>query len=365
MQHDKPSIVFLCSRLDLPGGTERAIANTANLLQSKGHVVSILVLDETASSFYPLHDALQVVQRDLNFGLTSRGNVLTRKIAFGSHVRQLKKLLNRIGADIIISTDYRFTIAAWLAVGKENRKIFAWEHHHFHWLQKSRFWNYLYKKTYTRIHSVVALNKTEQQLFRRFGCRSVVIPNFVASGSWSGDGSHFLLSVGWLIKRKGVDLIPGIAQQVFAKMPDWKWIIVGSGDEHAWLQNQVNEKNLGQHVTIVDPVSPDLTEAYTNASIYVMTSRFECFPMVLLEAMSFGRPCISFDCPTGPADIIENGVDGILVDKEDTVAMAAAIIALMKDAEKRKSLGRQAAENVKRFSPEAVYPLWESLFDAE
>ena len=86
--------------------------------------------------------------------------------------------------------------------------------------------------------------------------------------------------------------------------------------------------------------------------------------MVLLEAMSHGIPAVSFDCPTGPAFIINDKKDGLLVERENTEAMADAIIELIDDEKKRKAYGQQAHENIKRFAPEKIYSLWETLFDS-
>jgi amylovoran biosynthesis glycosyltransferase AmsD len=93
-----------------------------------------------------------------------------------------------------------------------------------------------------------------------------------------------------------------------------------------------------------------------------MTSRFECLPMVLLEASSFGIPLIAFDCPTGPADIIHNNENGFLVPLEEIEQMANAISVLMSNAEKRKQMGTAAQESSARYSPGRIYDLWKKLF---
>ena len=355
------SVVFLCSRIDLPGGTERAIINTANLLQLNGHSVSIIILDETIESFYEVNEHIKIRQYALHFGLTSKGNPLTRKLAFRTHIRKLRKILLESEAKTIISTDYIFSIAAWLAAGMSNKKIFAWEHHHFHWLKKSGFWNYLFKKIYPSLTAVICLNETEAGLFKKMGCRTKVIPNFIAPGHQALLNKKILLTVGWLIERKGTDLIPGIAEKIFENNKDWQWHIIGSGVEKESLQRSLNLKGLDKQVRILEPVTPQLEEAYEASSIYIMLSRSECFPMVLLEAMSYGLPCISFDCATGPSFIINNQVDGILIETENTEAISNAIIELMDNEERRKEMGARAFENIKRFSPSGIYPLWAGL----
>ncbi|HEY0067392.1 MAG TPA: glycosyltransferase family 4 protein [Flavisolibacter sp.] len=350
-------IVILCSRLDMPGGTERAVVHTASLLQSRGHRVSLLVLDETAESFYTVSDNIELVQLPLHFGVTVKGNVVTRKMALLGHVRRLKAELDRMQPTLILSTDYVFTIAAWMACGRKGVRIAAWEHHHFHWLKKSRFWNYLFHRIYPKLDAVICLNRTEAALYAQLGCTTKVIPNFI-SRHQAVPQAPVLLTIGWLIKRKGIDLIPSIAEKVFSKHPEWKWRITGEGKEKEWLKKEIRNRNLQNHITIVPPSTQEVQELYKDASLYIMTSRFECFPLVLLEAMSCGLPCVAFDCPTGPADIIRHGVDGLLVPNEDIEAMSTAIIQLIDNEERRNTMSVEAYDGIDRFSPEKVYALW-------
>lgn len=353
-------IVILCSRLDVPGGVERAIVNTANLLQSRGHKVVLLVLDETDRVFYPLHNGVQVTRAALDFGITKKGNKLTRKLRFYSHIQKLKFLFQQTQPEVIVGTEYPLTIAGYLA--KENKaRFFAWEHHHFHWLSKNLFWQLLWRRVYPRLDAVICLNKTEEALFGRAGCRTTVIPNFVERQKRSPLSQKTILSVGWLIRRKGFDRIPAIAQNVFQRHPDWQWKIIGTGEEQIALEKAIEEKGLANNVFIVPPASSQMGEIYRSASLFVMTSRFECLPMVLLEAMAQGLPCVSFDCPTGPSFIINDTVDGKLIRQGDTDAMAEAVLHLLEDDQKRKAFGNAAYNNVERFSPDKIYTLWESL----
>ena len=150
-------------------------------------------------------------------------------------------------------------------------------------------------------------------------------------------------------------------KKFFQKHQDWKWKIIGKGAEYEWLQKEIAAKNISSNLIIEAPQSQDLSEEYFNTSIYVMTSRFECLPMVLLEASSFGIPLVAFDCPTGPADIIQHDNNGLLIRLEDVDAVAAAIIELIEDEGKRKEMGEQAYESSKRYGAERIYGLWENV----
>jgi len=349
-------IVILCSRLDFSAGIERAIVNTANLFSSWGNKVSVLILDKTANSFFPLDKPVAVHSCEVDFGIRSNGNPIKNKIAFLKHLRILKRRLSELSPDIIVSTEYPFSIAARIVL-KKNMKLYSWEHHHFYHLKRSRFWQTLFKRYYSKINTIVCLNEDEAKLFQQIGCTTFVIPNFTSFilNQKSTLDQKQILTIGWFTKTKGIDLIPEIAEKVFKKHPDWKWKIIGQGKETNSLKGVSN-------LEVSEPVST-IEEEYLRSSIYVLPSRFECFPMVLLEAMSIGVPCIAFDCPTGPRHIINHNEDGILVEKEDIDAMASAIIELIENFEKRKQLGANASKNIKRFAPETVYQLWERLFN--
>jgi glycosyltransferase involved in cell wall biosynthesis len=354
-------ITIICSRLDLPGGIERAVVNTANLLQSKGQQVTLLVLDETPASFYPLNPAIQVHYLPLHFGITEKGNSLQKKLLFLQHIRLLRKQFAQLQPDVIIGTEYQLSIAAYLAARKAKTKIFAWEHHHFYWLHRSRFWQALFRKIYPKLTAVICLNPTEKALFEKIGCRTTVIPNFIEKGAKASLQSKTLLTVGWLIKRKGVDLIPTIAEKIFRVFPDWQWIIIGTGPEEEALVIEIHERGLDRNISIVKPSSPDLYSYYQNASLYVMTSRFECFPMVLLEAKAHGVPCVSFNCQSGPSYIIQHNRNGFLIEENNIDAMVEAIIQLLTNEEERKTFGTNAYKDIEQFSPDVVYALWEKL----
>jgi glycosyltransferase involved in cell wall biosynthesis len=358
----KKNILILCSRLDLPGGIERAIVNTANLLQEKGHDVSILILDTTATSFFPLNEQVKIAHENLNFGIIKTGNFISRKLDFFRHIKTLKQKFKELSPGVILSTEYPFTIAAYLAAGKLKTKIFAWEHHHFYHLPKSGFWKRMHKWVYPKANGVICLNEDEARLYQSLQCKTTVIPNFIEQNEKARLTAKTFITVGWLSKTKGVDLIPSIAEKVFAKHPGWNWKIIGTGDEEQFLKQELKNRNLEKYVSVIAPTTHDLRNEYLSSSMYVMTSRFECFPMVLLEAMSHGLSCIAFDCPTGPRHIITNDENGFLIKPDDIDAFVNAIDELIVNDEKRKSFGMKAYESILQFHPDRIYKLWENVF---
>ncbi len=148
-------------------------------------------------------------------------------------------------------------------------------------------------------------------------------------------------------------------------LESWQLIIVGDGVMKEQIQAKILEKNL-QDTIILKPFTKDIEKEYLNASIYAMTSHFEGFGMVLVEASSYALPCVAFDIAAGPSDIIESHTSGYLIEDNDLQDYADKLIDLMSDKDKRESMGLQAKQRVKeRFSKEAIMPLWEKVFRDE
>jgi glycosyltransferase involved in cell wall biosynthesis len=359
----KKSVAIVCSRLDLQGGIERASVNLAHLFLNNGHKVSIIILDCTAKLFYTVDERITIVQENLHFGITQTGNMATRKIAFLHHIVKLRKIYKGLRPDYIISTEYSLTVPTVFAAKDLSSKLIGWEHHHFYWMQKNKFWSLLFRYAYPKLDKVVNQNKAEKKLFENIGCKAVAIPYVTPQQKITAPlDNKVILSIGWLIKRKGVDLIPEIAEKIFKQFPNWSWKIIGEGEEYTSLKEELEKRGIEKNIVIQKPGSPAIEKEYLNASVFVLLSRFECLPLVLLEATSFGVPCIAFDCSTGPAFIINDKVDGLLIEQDNTDAMAEAIISLISNNEKRKMYGEAAHQNNARFSPENVYARWEELF---
>ena len=275
----------------------------------------------------------------------------------------MRKILKNLNAGIVISSEYPFTVAAVLAGTKKYSRLIAWEHHHFAWLKKNCFWTFLCKQAYPKLNGIICLNKDEATHYEGIA-PAFIIPNFVenTTGKRSLVTNKTILAVGWLIHRKGIDMLLKAAREVLTKHPGWTWKLIGDGEMKDEVLQFISNEKLEDRFILQSPVDSNINDEYINASLFVLSSRYEAFPMVLLEAMSFGIPCISFDCPSGPAEIITDPEDGLLVEKENPVKLAEAISSLITNEEKRKKMGEKAFTNIQHFSPERIYELWQQLF---
>lgn len=359
----KKHILIICSRLDLPGGIERTIVNLGNLFYEKGNNVTLLVTDVTVESFYPVSAGVKIIQAPLTFGIEEKGNMISRKIKWLQDIRRLKKGMKDIRPHLIITTEYQFSIACVLARTKKTPPLISWEHHHFHWIKRNRFWEFLYKKLYPKLNLVVCQNRDEEPFYQAMGCRVTTIPYHLhlQPAFAANENSKEILSVGWLIHRKGTDLLMKAAKIVLEKHPDWKWRVIGDGELKNPLLEFIRQNGLAGKLILQKPVSHDITAYYQQASIFALTSRSESFGMVLAEAMCHGVPVVAFDCETGPRHVITNNQDGFLIEKENIQKLAEAINQLIEDPSLRKKMGENASKNIQRFSPDNIYKLWKEI----
>ncbi len=170
-----------------------------------------------------------------------------------------------------------------------------------------------------------------------------------------------VIAVGKQGFQKGYDRLLAAWQIVSKSKPDWQLEIYGSIHPEFQLATLAENLNISTTVSFFEP-EKDIQSKYLEASVYVMSSRFEGFGMVLIEAMACGVPCVSFDCNYGPADIITNNQDGLLVAHNHIEGLATALLQLISNDALRSTMGTNAKENVKRFLPETVVLQWDNLF---
>lgn len=174
--------------------------------------------------------------------------------------------------------------------------------------------------------------------------------------------SKKILSVGRLSTEKGFDIAIDVASKVFKKHPDWQWNIYGDGPDKEKLNNKIKNMNLENNFFLKGYV-PDVTEKYKEHSIFVLTSHREGFALVLVEAKAASLPIVSFDCSSGPSEIVRNGIDGYLIPCYDKDCMSDKICNLIENLELRQSFSDNAGGNIENFSKREILKKWFDLIE--
>lgn len=218
--------------------------------------------------------------------------------------------------------------------------------------------NYIYSK----FKSIITLTDNDKKKYSHVGLTAYTIPNICPFPIIQHEGSNSknIISIGRLHKQKGYDLLLHAMVKVVLKYPDWKLNIYGEGKEKTNLMNLSNELGIRNNINF-NGFSTSVSDVLNKSAIYVMSSRYEGFPMVLLEAMACGCPIVSFNCPEGPSDILKDG-GGIIVPYLDSNKLSESIIYLIEHPELRKKFTQQAHESISKYSPEKIYNLWDRLF---
>ena len=342
-------LLFVAGDIAGWGGTERALNLVASTLSDRFEVEVLSFRDERECVYrYPAKVKLHWIGQRGLFG---------RNLAFA-------RALRRITPDTVILAgigDIKHILAS---LPLRRFKFIAWEH-----FNAAMFYAHRNRRAAAFFaDTVIALTKQDASDWKRLlGPRGdvVAMPNPVPSfpPRAAALDSKRILSVGRLDGQKRFDLLIEAFALVAPEIPGWGLRIRGQGPDETALKRLAKERALDDRVEILPPTG-DMASEYATASLYAMSSRFEGFPMVLLEAMAAGLPCVSVDCPNGPREIISDGIDG-LVTPQDAVALAGAIKHLALDAGMRKGMGAKARENIGRYSIGRIADLWTDLIETK
>jgi glycosyltransferase involved in cell wall biosynthesis len=223
-----------------------------------------------------------------------------------------------------------------------------------------------FKRQYRKLDALAVLTESDVQRYRKLlrkrTPRVAVIPNTVRAleGGRADLDAKVVLAAGRLTPQKGYDMLIPAWKVVADAREDWHLKICGRGQRRENLQRQIAEHGLERRITLA-PASNDLAGEMERASIYALSSRYEGFPLVLLEAMGKGMAPVAFDCPTGPADIIDDHENGLLVPYRDVQALGEALLEMVSDDELRHRCGTAAMASARDYTMEAVGPMWDAL----
>ncbi len=342
------------------GGAERIMASLANHWVEQDQEVTLITFS-AGEPYYQVDD--RVTLRQLN--LPSHGRPLHRALtSTARRILGLRKAIRASQPDIVISFLGKINALTMIATRGLGVPVVVSERNNPNMQVFRPAWRWLRRRLYGLSTRLVTPSQgvldTFPNAIRRAG---QVIPNPVDLPPVFQPrtaGEPRLIAVGRLEDQKGFDLLLKAYSKIAAEFPEWTLTIRGEGGRRADIERLRDELGLADRVTL-----PGITDRpgvwVDEGEIFVLSSRYESFGNVLTEAMVAGLPIVSFDCPFGPGEIIENEVDGLLVPPEDVDALAAAMARMMRDTDLRMRLGRTAQENVQRFDRGRIMGLWDDL----
>jgi len=378
---DKKSIklAYCIPLLDRPSGMERVLSIKANYLTERlGYDVSIILTDnKKAKPFFPLSERVRVIQLDINIDSLWNYPIWKKIVIYNKKIKEYKRKLNiclkNLKPDITISLlrrEINFINEledGSIKMGEIHFGKYKYREANFHFLPHtvnqwiSFLWMKQLESKIKKLKKFIVLTNEDAEEWNNTG-NTIVISNPITinSKTMASCENKRAIVVGRYTYQKGIDMLLDAWKIVAERHPDWTLHIFGAGNREAY-ENEVNKSNLSRFIICHD-ATKDILKEYLNSSIYVLSSRYEGLPLVLMEAMSVGLPCVSFACPCGPRDIIHDGEDGILCENGNIQQLADGICKLIENEDLRKEMGRKAAINIQRYSLDNIMQQWDQLF---
>ena len=365
-------------------GTERVLTDKMNYLAHKGYDVYVITYEQGEHPYaYYLHTSIHRIDLNECFFRIGKYNffkklIVYRKMKIGFR-KKLKITLSDINPDILICTTYSLRIINDIFKASNNVKCKIIESHvsinsifkrndfsKFNPLYYASYWmDNNAMKILKKFNKVIVLTNKESKLWVNNGIKPLIINNpttYYPSEYKEPQNNHTILCVGRLESQKGFDLLINAWSKIYSKYKDWHINIYGNGGLKSILERQIIETINNDSVRIFNPVQ-NIYDKYNDADFFVLSSRAEGFGLVLAEAMSCGRPCVSFNCPYGPDEIITDGVDGLLAKNGDVDDLAEKMEWMITHDKERKEMGLRARESAKRYDKEKIMAQWINLFN--
>lgn len=354
------------------GGAERVAATLANHWARNGYSVAVATLSGCQADFYQLDPSIERFNMNIARSSCHSIDAVVNNLRIVWSVRRLlKRWQPQVAIGFMTAANVYIALAG---VGLRLHKIGS-EHIHPPMYPLGHAWEWLRAQGYGFLDHLVALTEESADWLRRntMARRVAVIGNPIPWPLPSlpplrdprrllSSRRRHLLAVGRLVEQKGFDLLVDAFARLISVFDTWDLIIVGEGPMRKQLEAQIARLELRDRVHLVGGVG-NIGDWYSACDLYVMSSRFEGFGNTLAEAMSYGLPAVSFDCKSGPKDIIRHGVDGFLVPAADVDSLAAALAQLMKDKGVRERFSLRATEARERFSLDKIAGQWAMLFE--
>lgn len=372
-------ILYCTPSLHMSGGVERVLTTKANYFADVyGYDIYIVLTDgKDKSLYYKLSSKIHIIQLDINFEELWNRNFLCKSFLYLKKQRIFKKKLAQVLFDIkpdftisLLRREINFITSfndgsikiGEMHVNKNNFRNFEKGDSNLFKKVFSHFWMLDLKGKLQHLDQFIVLTNEDRENWKELKNITVInnplssYPKFTSSRS-----NKRVIAVGRFVYQKGFDMLLDAWKKVIEKHKDWHLYIFGSGDKTAYI-DIAKKMNIIDNCHLNDAVK-DIDSEYCKSSIFAFSSRFEGFGMVLIEAMSCGLPCISFDSPCGPKDIIENGENGFLIHDFDIKDFATKLGLMIEDKELRDTMGDKALLSSKKYTIDEIGDKWKSLFD--
>lgn len=378
------NILYLIPSLSNPGGMERVLTDKVNYLVENGdYNITIATTDMQDGDFpfYPLDKKINIINFKIYFDSIFKLGLMEKIKKNNKLLHVYKKSLTDFicdsKIDICISMGAK-EIEFFSKMDTTAVKIFE---SHFNptvrssfiadhkgdsllWIFFGKFRDWQYRKQTKDLDQVVVLTKSAKTEWEKTHENIFLINNpspFETIINRTCLEYKRAIAIGRLEDQKGFDLLIESWRKVYSKAPDWKLDIFGDGSKKDMLQRLINENNLDQVITLRG-VTRNVQEELLKSDFYVMSSRYEGLPMVLLESIANGLPIVSFDCPTGPAEIVENNDCGLLALNANVNDLSEKILYMIENQNERIGMSMVALKKSKKYSISLIMEQWEKLF---
>lgn len=374
-------IVYIYTAISTKGGADRIITFKANYL-AENYNNNVYIITDSQNNLpfsFPLSPKVHHIDLGINFAIQYRYNIVFRLFVYKKFMRLYKKalsdVLHKIHPEIVISTggrDLEFITTiddssikiAEIHTIRESFRIFnLLEDKGLPYNLVAKYYRRKIENKIKYFSSLVLLSEKDALSWIKIR-NSEIIPNPLPfqTDSVSNCTNKKVISIGRLSYEKGFDQLIKAWKIVNDKYSDWELNIYGEGQLKNKLLQDINDYGLVNSVHIHTPVI-NIAEKYIESSIYAMSSQFESFGLALAEAMNCGVPCISFNCPYGPKEIIKDNEDGFLVENGNYIELAEKVCFLIENDDIRKQMGINAKRNIQRYSPNIIMEQWIKLFN--
>lgn len=360
--HKEPkNICFFCGDMTRCGGTEKVSITVANMLHRAGRcrVFFLSLTESDPEPFFPLESGIERHYMNKKWINPGPGYI--------PMIPKLRRFLKEREIDVIIDIDVVLDCLSIPAAKGLKTKVISWEHFNLQFEQSVLYRRLILKYSVKRSDYVVTLTEGDRAQYRKTlgrgeRIRAIYNPMEPAVLEPGVTRENQIITVGRLAPEKGVDYLAEVAEIVLHKHPDWTWVLLGEGGLRPKLEAEICARHLEGRLILKGRVQ-DVGSCLQRSKIYVMTSLYEGFPLCLLEAKAYGLPCIAFDVPTGPAELIADGVNGVLIPAFSTGEMAGKILNLMGNGEILEKFSENAGMGLEKCDSAHILAQWHEIID--